>query len=90
MIQLRIFTQGDPEPAALIFAESEEPQIQLELADGTRIRLAHFAEGRAEIMVSGLLGDEVHIRPRSNVFDVVTAPGPQVTRDRSPNGRGEE
>lgn len=90
MIQLRIFTLSDPEPAALMFAEGEEPQIQLELADGTRIRLAHFAEGRAEIMVSGLLGDEVHIRPRNNVFDVVIAPGPQVASGCSPSCRGEE
>lgn len=73
MLQLRVFTQSDPEPTVLTFAESEQPQFQIELADGTCIRLAHFSEGRAEIMVSGLLGDEVHIRPRSNVFDVVTA-----------------
>lgn len=38
MIQLRIFTQSDPEPAVLTFAESEQPQLQL--AGGTRIRLA--------------------------------------------------
>jgi hypothetical protein len=90
MIQLRIFTRDDLEPASLMFAESEEPQIQLELADGTRIRLAHFAEGRAEITVSGLLGDEVHIRPRSNVFDVVTAPGTQRTSGPGQIHRGEE
>ena len=60
-----------------MFAESEQPQIQLELAGGTRIRLAPGAEGCAEIMVSGLRGDEVHIRPRSNAFDVMTAPGPR-------------
>lgn len=76
MLQLRIFTQNDPEPTVLTFAESEQPQIQIELADGTLIKLAHFAEGRAEIMVSGLLGDEVHIRPRSNVFDVITTASP--------------
>lgn len=82
MLQLRIFTQSDPEPTVLTFVESDQPQIQIELADGTCIRLAHFAEGRAEIMVSGLLGDEVHIRPRSNVFDVLTTPSPSsVLRD---------
>jgi hypothetical protein len=36
-------------------------------------------------MVSGLLGDEVHIRPRSNVFDVVTAPAPHRVSSRSPD-----
>jgi hypothetical protein len=72
MIQLRIFTQNNSEPTVLTFAEAEQPQFQIELVDGTFIRLAHFAEGCAEIMVNGLIGDEVHIRPRSNVFDVVT------------------
>lgn len=85
MIQLRIFTQSDPEPAALTFDEREQPQFQLELDDGTRIRLVHVAEGRVEIMVSGLLGDEVHIRPRSNVFDVMTAPAPHRVSSRSPD-----
>jgi hypothetical protein len=85
MIQLRIYTQSDSEPTVFTFAESDQPQIQLELADGTRIRLAHFAEGRTEIMVSGLLGDEVHIRPRSNVFDVLMAPSSNNQNGRSPN-----
>lgn len=83
MLQLRIFTQSNPEPVVLTFTESEQPQFQIELADGTRIRLAHFIAGGAEIMVNGLLGDEVHIRPRSNVFDVITTASPtRVLRDQ--------
>lgn len=74
MIEIRIFTQSGMQPLVLSYLESDQPQIQIELADGTRLQIARFAEGRAEIMVSGLMGDEVHIRPRSNVFDVITAP----------------
>ncbi|NTV99906.1 MAG: hypothetical protein HGA19_01210 [Oscillochloris sp.] len=84
MLQVRIFTQSNPDPMALTFDETERPQIEIQLTDGTRITLSRFADGRAEIMVNGLQGDEIHIRPRSNVFDVI-ATSVSALREQDPN-----